>query len=95
MIRWASIVKWILPYKKAKDYCSFWPDWNWGDCCRQHDDDYKYGEIPRPESDAYLRECVSCSGYPKMSKLMHFGVRKLGWIAWNNHRRRNLKRSES
>ena len=90
-----KLVKSVLPWKKLKDCCSFWPDGNWQDFCCQHDDDYKYGEIPKKEADRYLRDGVIASGHPKMACVMYWGVSVFGQIAWFNHRRRNLKREVS
>ena len=69
-----------------------WPDGRYGDCCQQHDDDYKYGEVTKNEADLYLKECVTAAGYPKIAKAMYWGVTVGAWIPWWNHRRRNLKR---
>jgi len=84
----------LLPWKKLRDCCTWWVDNGWQDCCCQHDDDYKYGEIPRKQADQDLKDCVEASGHPEVSKWMYYGVRIGGKIPWINHRRRNLKREQ-
>lgn len=94
-MKWLQrITKQVLPYKSKKDYCTLWPDCRYGDCCMQHDDDYKYGEVTKQEADEYLKDCVCASGYPKTSWWIFRGVSVFGWVPWYNHRRRNLKRDE-
>ena len=90
---WKSLIQKVLPWKNSKrDCCTFWPDGVWQDCCCQHDDDYKYGEIPKRQADIDLRECVIASGHPIVAEAMYEGVSVGAWIPWLNHRRRNLKR---
>ncbi len=84
----------LLPFKKKDDYCSFWPDACWGDCCGQHDDDYLYGEVSKSDADKYLRECVIASGHPIIAEIMYIGVSTFGWSAWFRRRLENLKRGD-
>lgn len=87
-----SWIKSILPWKKKKDCCTLWPDGVWQDCCCQHDDDYKYGEIPKRQADKDLKECVIASGHPVVAEMMYEGVSVFGWLPWIKHRLKNLKR---
>jgi hypothetical protein len=94
-MEWLSrLSKGILPWKKGKDCCSFWPDGNWQDFCCQHDDDYKYGEVSKWEADKYLREGVIASGHTKTAWVMWAGVTVFGWLPWLKHRIVNKKREQ-
>ena len=95
-MKWFNrLIKTVLPYKKKKDYCTLFPDGNWSDCCEQHDDDYKYGEVTKREADSYMKECIIASGHPTIAEVMYEGVSVFGWLPWFNHRRRNLKRDKT
>jgi len=65
------------------DGCTFWPDWDYTDCCRAHDRDYYRGgtDDERKASDKRLRDCVRARGHKYVSKLMYLGVR-LGGASW-------------
>ena len=73
-----------------KDYCSLWPDGNYGECCKQHDLDYTAGGGYRERSDAdkRLRECVAEKRGKKMAWVMWFAVRIGGWLP--HHFKRDL-----
>lgn len=78
-------MKWlkdVLPWKRKKDCCSFWPDGNWQDICCQHDVDYRKNpdNLTRLEADLDLKAGVEASGHPVMAQVMFCGVRLLGCI---------------
>ncbi len=90
-------IKKILPWKKDKDCCTWWPDREWQDCCCQHDVDYRFRPdgIGKCEADRYLKECVTASGHPTMAKWMWHGVAIIGWLPWVKHRIIPKKREDN
>lgn len=70
-----------------KDYCSLWPDGNYGSCCKTHDEDYEKGGTwkHRMAADAKLRDCVKEKQGFWMAWTMWTGVRLAGWTPkrWN------------
>lgn len=79
--------KW-LPWK---GFCTMWPDGSWGECCENHDNDYKNPDVLRIISDSLLWYCIYASSYSTklgffkrygirtMSYVMFYGVRLFGW----------------
>lgn len=65
---------------KKKDYCTFFFEGNWSDCCWTHDEkvllarEYK-SRIMRLEADEDLKECVKQKGHPIIANIMFIGVR--------------------
>lgn len=52
-----------------------------------HDYLYAKGLLSRADADAVFREAAIVSGEPGWRvRLMYWGVRLGGWIAWDNHR---------
>lgn len=53
----------------TKDYCSSWPDGEYGYCCKAHDEDYERGGNwkDRMKADAKLRRCIRASFKPEKS----------------------------
>ena len=49
-----------IPADFVHDGCSLFPDWNYGHCCKIHDDAYFFGGSwqERIKSDAQLSHCV-------------------------------------
>ncbi|MDP2644282.1 MAG: hypothetical protein Q8P24_05035 [Desulfobacterales bacterium] len=68
----------------VSDGCSWWPDWDYSDCCYNHDKDYWRGGTPgeRKASDVRLMQCVSGKGHTIMPLIMYTGVRIAGhgWL---------------
>lgn len=72
----------------------FWnilPPWGaYGKPAVLHDWNYKHQEFSRYFCDAILAESMEAVGVPWWKrKLVYFGVRSGGWVAWNGHKRRN------
>jgi hypothetical protein len=90
------LTKYILPWKKEKDCCTWWPDSVWQDCCCQHDYDYRYkpDDISKFQADKELRDCVVASGHRHIGNLMQMGVLVFGWGPWIKHRLFPKKRKE-
>lgn len=78
------------------DGCSLFPDGDrennskWIVCCIRHDYAYWKGGtlLEREAADAALKQCVADLGEPRLSRLMHFGVKYGGspifpaWYRW-------------
>jgi hypothetical protein len=71
------------PHAFESDGCSCFPDGEWVECCVKHDLVYWMGGTSeeRLHADSELQECVSVKGYPKIAKLMYYGVR-IGGVWW-------------
>ena len=74
-----------------RDWCSWWPDGDWTDCCRQHDRQYgtagkgapnRTPGMTRRRADAELRACVAAKGHPVVAWIMWAGVRLFGQGGW-------------
>ena len=72
---------------KKVNYCTFWPDGLWSDCCYIHDEqsllaqEYQSSSM-RLDADKELYNCVKAKGHPINAKLMYFGVRLWYWTKW-------------
>ncbi|HVT36076.1 MAG TPA: hypothetical protein VHE37_10840 [Nevskiaceae bacterium] len=73
------------------DGCTLFPDGNWCDCCRVHDEAYWRGgtQEQREAADVKLRDCVLAkSGDKALAETMYYGVRGGGapvfptWYRW-------------
>lgn len=66
------------------DGCSFAPNFNFRDCCEEHDQDYakahRTNEKKRAKADRKLRLCIKCKGWKYLCWLYWLGVRIFGWI---------------
>ena len=73
----------LPPKKFVSDGCSCWPDYEWVECCIEHDLFYWFGgtKEERKQVDVNFRDCVSQEGYPYLSTFMYYGVR-LGGVPW-------------
>jgi len=73
----------LPPGPFASDGCSCWPDHAWLECCVEHDAAYWLGgsRAERKEADRILAECVGRAGYPRMGRIMYYGVRA-GGVYW-------------
>ena len=60
----------LPPYEFTSDGCSCWPDYEWIDCCVEHDAIYWMGGATeeRKQADIALQKCVSQKGYPIIGK---------------------------
>ena len=58
---------------KTMDYCSWWFEGWWSDCCKAHDEAY-LAQIGKAAADAGLFECVAALPAP-------FGFDVLSWLA--------------
>ncbi len=91
----APSVAWKAVVKYTTDGCSGVPDFNFRDCCVQHDYDYaehhRESEANRTELDAKLRLCIGCRGHKVLAWMYWAGVRSFGWISyWVKERRERL-----
>ena len=73
----------LPPNEFKSDGCSCWPDYEWMDCCVEHDAIYWMGgsRDERKKADIALQECVSQKGHPIIGKVMYYGVR-VGGVYW-------------
>lgn len=73
----------LPPRPFTSDGCSCWPDHVWLECCVEHDAAYWLGgaRTDRKEADRALAECVGRAGYPRMGRIMYYGVRA-GGVYW-------------
>ena len=73
----------LPPYEFTSDGCSCWPDYEWIDCCVEHDAIYWMGGTreERKQADIALQKCVSLKGYPIIGKIMYYSVR-VGGVYW-------------
>lgn len=64
-----------LPYKS--DGCSYSPDFNFNQCCRDHDRAYYYGgsKQQRKRTDQKFRQCVRNKGHAILDDVYYSGVR--------------------
>lgn len=71
------------PNPFRSDGCSCWFDWDWVDCCVDHDFIYWAGGTreERKNADLQLMHCVAATGHPFMGKVMYLGVRA-GAVWW-------------
>lgn len=58
------------------DWCSMFPDWNWKECCVEHDKIYWKGwtKVKKENSDEELKICVWKKWYPIIGFLMKIWV---------------------
>jgi len=59
------------------DGCTGVPDFNFRDCCEQHDRDY-LGRVSRKQADIMLRQCIASKGYRVLPWIYYIGVRLFG-----------------
>ncbi len=66
---------------KKKDYCTLFPEGNWANCCKDHDEDYSAGSgVSRKKADKKLRKCIEYHGKPNIAAIVYWGVRAFGWL---------------
>ncbi len=67
----------------VSDGCSCWPDWDYYECCYEHDKVYWWGGTAeeRKEADLRLIECVAEKEHRVMPYFMYIGVR-IGGHGW-------------
>lgn len=63
----------------AKDYCTFWIEGNWTECCSLHDRRYENRRLTRKQADELLFRCVKRKSNRVMASIMYIGVRAFGW----------------
>lgn len=79
-----SYKKYPLPPKPfVSDGCSCWPDFDWAECCVEHDLIYWMGgtRLERKIADIKLKKCVTDKGHAFIGSLMYYGVR-IGGVWW-------------
>lgn len=86
---------WKAVVKYSTDGCSFAPDFNFRDCCVQHDYDYaehhRESEEKRAEIDNEMRLCIKCRAGAIVAWIYWAGVRAFGWWPyWCKERRERL-----
>ena len=59
------------------DWCSMFPDWDWGECCVEHDKYYWIWWVAekRKIADEELKQCVIKKGHSIIWNFMYLGVR--------------------
>ena len=62
------------------DYCSFSPEGNWADACKQHDIDYAVIREMRKKADMDLKNSITKKGFPTIAKIYFIAVRIFGRI---------------
>jgi len=67
----------------VSDGCSCWPDWDYYDCCYEHDKIYWAGGSAeeRRQADIELMECVGKKGHDVLAAFMYLGLR-VGGHGW-------------
>ncbi len=78
----------------AKDYCTLFPDgipgtkYQWGDCCKEHDEYFGSGKVTYFQANLYLWHCVRRKGktYEAVANIMWIGTTLLGWPFWLQHK---------
>ena len=74
------------------DYCTLWPEGEWADCCKAHDEGYalllEMQDLAlvaeyKARLDIELGQCVAATGTQNhdMALLMIIGTLFLGWLA--------------
>jgi len=73
----------LPPNEFTSDGCSCWPDYEWIDCCVEHDAIYWMGGTreERKQADIALQKCVSQKGHILIGKIMYYGAR-IGGVYW-------------
>lgn len=69
-----------LNEKRIGDGCTSSPDFNFTDCCNQHDKDYGEAKISRWQADKKLRVCISKKG------VGFYNFKILPWVYWGGVR---------
>ena len=62
--------------KRLPDGCTLSPDFNFKECCNEHDIDYMTKRVSRRESDKKLRQCIAKKG------VGFYNYRVLPWVYW-------------
>ena len=72
---------------KTPDYCTMVPDFDIGDICKLHDEDYARGgdEADRKKADRLFRDRIRDRGRPIIAELYYHGVRIFGKKFFNYH----------
>lgn len=86
---WGAVVKYTT------DGCSMAPDFNFRECCVEHDYEYaehhRESEENRKEIDKELKLCIGCKGHKVLAWIYWAMVRAFGWIPyWIKGRRERL-----
>ena len=86
---------WDAVVKYTTDGCSFAPDFNFRDCCVQHDYDYaehyRESEAKRKEIDSEFHLCIKCRAGVVLAWIYWAAVRAFGWVPyWVRARRERL-----
>lgn len=64
------------------DGCTLWPDWDYKECCIEHDRSYFKGGFRRQKykADLELAKCVGRGGKTLLGKVVHKVVGPLMWV---------------
>lgn len=81
----------------AKDYCTLFPEgipgtkYKWGDCCKDHDENFEEGEISFSDANLYLWHCVRRKGqeYAPVAYILWLGTSMFGFPFWIYQRARD------
>jgi len=67
----------------VSDGCSCWVDWDYYDCCYEHDKIYWAGGSAeeRRQADIELMECIEKKGHDVLAPFMYLGIR-VGGHGW-------------
>ena len=81
-----NLLKKIKRFNQKVCYgCSYTPDFNFSDCCIEHDKAYEKGgrKWDRYIADLQLQECIKEHGHPYKAKIYYLGVRLFGRFFFN------------
>ncbi len=70
-----------MPPKACRvDGCTLVPDFNFAECCNQHDTYYWAGgtSSERKQADLEFRQCLAGAGHEYIADIYYYGVRLVG-----------------
>jgi len=57
------------------NYCTLFPDGNWGTCCKRHDRRYENKRLTKRQADILLKRCVTRKAGWLIGIIIYIGVR--------------------
>ena len=57
------------------NYCTFFPEGNWSECCRRHDRRYENKRLTKRQADILLKRCVTRKAGCLIGWIIYLGVR--------------------
>lgn len=77
----------------STDGCSAAPDFNFSDCCKEHDFAYRNGTQSRYAADWDLAKCIWHKGHPDIAIIYYLVVRAVGFLSYNYAKRKQFTKS--